>query len=38
MLSVDALPVRIGVAVIGTLIIFSLIGVARSLNLRQQAR
>jgi len=38
MLNVDALPVRIGVAVIGTLIIFSLIGVARSLNLRQQAR
>ena len=38
MLNVDALPVRIGVAVIGTLIIFSLIGVARSLNLRQQTR
>ena len=38
MLSADALPVRIGVAVIGTLIIFSLIGVARSLNQRAQAR
>ncbi|MEI7717816.1 MAG: D-alanyl-D-alanine carboxypeptidase, partial [Mycobacterium sp.] len=37
-LSADALPVRIGVAVIGTLIVFSLIGVARSLNQRAQAR
>jgi D-alanyl-D-alanine carboxypeptidase (penicillin-binding protein 5/6) len=38
MLSADALPVRIGVAVIGTLIVFSLIGFARSLNQRAQAR
>jgi D-alanyl-D-alanine carboxypeptidase (penicillin-binding protein 5/6) len=38
MLSADALPVRIGVAVIGALIVFSLIGVARSLNQRAQAR
>jgi D-alanyl-D-alanine carboxypeptidase (penicillin-binding protein 5/6) len=37
-LSADALPVRIGVALIGTLIVFSLIGVARSLNQRAQAR
>ena len=38
MLSADTLPVRIGVAVIGALIVFSLIGVARSLNQRAQAR
>ena len=34
----EALPVRVGVAVIGTLIVFGLIMVARSLNQRVQAR
>jgi D-alanyl-D-alanine carboxypeptidase (penicillin-binding protein 5/6) len=34
----DALPVRVGVAVIGTLIVFGLIMAARSLNERVQAR
>jgi D-alanyl-D-alanine carboxypeptidase (penicillin-binding protein 5/6) len=34
----DALPVRVGVAVIGTLIVFGLIMAARSLNERAQAR
>jgi D-alanyl-D-alanine carboxypeptidase (penicillin-binding protein 5/6) len=38
LISVDALPVRIGVAVVGTLIVFSLILAARSLNQRVQAR
>jgi len=38
LLSADALPVRIGVSVIGTGIIFSLILAARSLNQRAQAR
>jgi D-alanyl-D-alanine carboxypeptidase (penicillin-binding protein 5/6) len=38
MFSVDALPVRIGVSVVGTLIVFSLILAARSLNQRAQAR
>ena len=38
LLSTDALPVRIGVAVVGTGIIFSLILAARSLNQRVQAR
>ncbi len=37
-LPVDALPVRVGVAVVGTMIIFSLILAARSLNQRVQAR
>ena len=37
-LAVDALPVRVGVAVIGTLIVFGLIMAARSLNQRVQAR
>ena len=37
-LSADALPVRVGVAVVGTVIIFSLILAARSLNQRVQAR
>lgn len=37
-LSSDGMPVRVGVAVVGTIIIFSLILVARSLNLRAQAR
>ena len=37
-LSAEALPVRIGVAVVGTLIVFSLILAARSLNQRVQAR
>jgi D-alanyl-D-alanine carboxypeptidase (penicillin-binding protein 5/6) len=32
----DALPVRVGVAIIGTLIVFALIMVARSLNRRPQ--
>ncbi|KJX75494.1 D-alanyl-D-alanine carboxypeptidase family protein [Mycobacterium lepromatosis] len=32
----DALPVRVGVAVVGTLIVFGLIMIARSLNRRQQ--
>jgi D-alanyl-D-alanine carboxypeptidase (penicillin-binding protein 5/6) len=34
----NALPVRIGVAVIGTIVVFSLILAARSLNQRVQAR
>jgi D-alanyl-D-alanine carboxypeptidase (penicillin-binding protein 5/6) len=34
--SADALPVRVGVAVIGTLIVFGLIMVARSMNRRPQ--
>lgn len=34
----DALPVRVGVAVIGTIIVFSLIMVARSMNRRPQHR
>lgn len=34
----DALPVRIGVAVVGTVIVFSLMLAARSLNQRVQAR
>ncbi len=34
----DALPVRIGVAVVGTVIVFSCIMAARSLNQRVQAR
>lgn len=34
----EALPVRVGVAVIGTLIVFGLIMAARSLNQRVQAR
>lgn len=34
----DALPVRIGVAVVGTIIVFSLMLAARSLNQRVQAR
>ena len=38
LLSADALPVRIGVSVIGTGIIFSLILAARSLNQRASAR
>jgi len=37
-LPADAMPVRVGVAVIGTVIIFSLILAARSLNQRVQAR
>jgi len=37
-LSADALPVRIGVSVIGTVIVFSLILAARSLNQRVGAR
>ena len=37
-LSADALPVRIGVSVIGTVIVFSLILAARSLNQRVQVR
>ena len=37
-LSTDALPVRIGVSVVGTIIVFSLILAARSLNQRVQAR
>lgn len=37
-LSADALPVRVGVAVVGTVIIFGLILSARSLNQRVQAR
>jgi D-alanyl-D-alanine carboxypeptidase (penicillin-binding protein 5/6) len=32
----DALPVRVGVAVIGTIIVFGLIMAARSLNRRPQ--
>ena len=37
-LSANALPVRVGVAVVGTVVIFSLILAARSLNQRVQAR
>ena len=37
-LSADALPVRVGVAVVGTVIIFSLMMAARSLNQRVRAR
>lgn len=37
-LAAEALPVRVGVAVIGTLIIFGLIMMARSVNQRAQAR
>ena len=37
-LTADALPVRIGVAVIGTGVVFSLIMAARSLNQRAGAR
>jgi serine-type D-Ala-D-Ala carboxypeptidase (penicillin-binding protein 5/6) len=36
--SADALPVRLGVAVIGTIIVFGLIMVARSMNSRPQHR
>ncbi|WP_156689500.1 D-alanyl-D-alanine carboxypeptidase family protein [Mycobacterium sp. Marseille-P9652] len=36
--SADALPVRVGVAVVGTVIVFSLIMVARSMNRRPQHR
>jgi serine-type D-Ala-D-Ala carboxypeptidase (penicillin-binding protein 5/6) len=36
--SADALPVRVGVAAIGTVIVFSLIMVARSMNRRPQHR
>jgi len=38
LLSAEALPVRIGVSVVGTLIVFSLIMAARSLNQRAGAR
>jgi serine-type D-Ala-D-Ala carboxypeptidase (penicillin-binding protein 5/6) len=34
--SADALPVRVGVAVTGTIVVFSLIMVARSMNRRPQ--
>ena len=37
-LSADALPVRVGVAVIGTVVIFSLMLAARSLNQRARVR
>jgi serine-type D-Ala-D-Ala carboxypeptidase (penicillin-binding protein 5/6) len=36
--SADSLPIRVGVAVIGTLVVFSLIMVARSMNRRPQHR
>jgi D-alanyl-D-alanine carboxypeptidase (penicillin-binding protein 5/6) len=36
--SADSLPVRVGVAVIGTIIVFALIMVARSMNRRPQHR
>ena len=36
--SADALPVRVGVAVIGAIIVFGLIMVARSMNRRPQHR
>jgi D-alanyl-D-alanine carboxypeptidase (penicillin-binding protein 5/6) len=36
--SADALPVRIGVAVIGTIVVFALIMMARSMNRRPQHR
>ncbi len=38
LLSADALPVRVGVSVVGTVIVFSLIMAARSLNQRIGAR
>ena len=38
MLPVEAMPIRVGVAVVGTIIIFGLIMAARSLNQRVQAR
>ena len=38
MLSGDGLPVRVGVAVVGTVVVFSLIMSARSFNQRVQAR
>jgi D-alanyl-D-alanine carboxypeptidase (penicillin-binding protein 5/6) len=34
--SADALPVRVGVGVVGTIVVFSLIMVARSMNRRPQ--
>ena len=34
--SADALPVRVGVGVIGTLVVFGLIMVVRSMNSRPQ--
>ncbi|MBZ4589001.1 D-alanyl-D-alanine carboxypeptidase, partial [Mycobacterium avium subsp. hominissuis] len=34
----DALPVRVGVAVIGTIVVFTLIMMARSMNRRPQHR
>ena len=37
-LSADALPIRIGVAVVGSVIVVSLMLAARSLNQRQRAR
>ena len=37
-LPVEAMPIRVGVAVVGTIIIFGLIMAARSLNQRVQAR
>jgi D-alanyl-D-alanine carboxypeptidase (penicillin-binding protein 5/6) len=37
-LSADALPIRIGVAVVGTVVVFSLMLAARSLNQRARAR
>ncbi|OBI07964.1 D-alanyl-D-alanine carboxypeptidase family protein [Mycobacterium scrofulaceum] len=36
--SADALPIRVGVAVVGTIIVFSLMMVARSMNRRPQHR
>jgi serine-type D-Ala-D-Ala carboxypeptidase (penicillin-binding protein 5/6) len=38
MSAADALPVRVGVAVIGSIVVFSLIMVARSMNRRPQHR
>lgn len=38
LLSADAVPVRVGVAVIGTIVVFSLIMAARSVNQRAHAR
>jgi D-alanyl-D-alanine carboxypeptidase (penicillin-binding protein 5/6) len=35
-MSADALPVRVGVAIIGTIVVFGLILVARSTNRRTQ--
>ena len=37
-LTADALPVRVGVAVIGSVIVFGLMLAARSLNLRARVR